>query len=262
MNGNPFYEPYWDTELEHHGVKGMHWGERRTPEQLGHKPKKKRNSIIKSLKKKAAKRKAQAAKAKQKKKVQNEQKKEQLTEKQKEELREKLLKSSDPKLLAKHMDLLSTSEINERITRINTEQKLKDLGKDPKQKSKVDKGVEMIEKLGKVADSTSKIAKAYGDVYDATAKKRKEEYEREDKKNERRDKMRNAAEDRKARSEQDKQNREAMARFNSRLPEQIFSGLNSYSENKELAENLKIEFDSKTGKLTFSYKEKKDEKKK
>ena len=26
------------TELYHHGVKGMHWGVRRTPEQLGHEP--------------------------------------------------------------------------------------------------------------------------------------------------------------------------------------------------------------------------------
>jgi hypothetical protein len=26
-------------EIWHHGIKGMHWGERRTPEQLGHAPK-------------------------------------------------------------------------------------------------------------------------------------------------------------------------------------------------------------------------------
>lgn len=31
MNGNPFYEPYWNTELEHHGVLGMEWGKRNGP---------------------------------------------------------------------------------------------------------------------------------------------------------------------------------------------------------------------------------------
>ena len=33
------YESYLGGVLIHHGVKGMKWGVRRTPEQLGHSPK-------------------------------------------------------------------------------------------------------------------------------------------------------------------------------------------------------------------------------
>lgn len=33
------------NELYHHGIKGMKWGVRRTPEQLGHAPKRKRPDI-------------------------------------------------------------------------------------------------------------------------------------------------------------------------------------------------------------------------
>ena len=34
------YDYYDDNELYHHGIKGMKWGVRRTPAQLGHKPSK------------------------------------------------------------------------------------------------------------------------------------------------------------------------------------------------------------------------------
>ena len=44
-----------DMELEHHGVKGMHWGVRRTPEQMGKK--------IRNLEKKSAKNDARVEKA-------------------------------------------------------------------------------------------------------------------------------------------------------------------------------------------------------
>lgn len=229
MNGNPFYEPYWDTELEHHGIKGMHWGERRTPEQLGHKPKgKKKAGIIQNFKKKAAKRKAQAAKAKAKKKVQNEQKKEELTEKQKEELREKLLKSTDAKFISKHMDLLGTKEIKDRIDRIDTETKLKKLTVDDKKKKQLDKGMEWVGNIGKLAETTSKVAKAYSDTIDAkdklSANKRKAEDERAS----------------------NREKREAAQKLNKILSD--------FSENQEAFEDLQVEFDSRTGKLSFKSK--------
>ena len=46
------YNYYDDNELYHHGVKGMKWGVRRTPAQLGHKPSKLTTSQRKSEMKK------------------------------------------------------------------------------------------------------------------------------------------------------------------------------------------------------------------
>lgn len=39
------------NELKHHGIKGMKWGVRRTPEQLGHKKQSEKEKIIKDRKK-------------------------------------------------------------------------------------------------------------------------------------------------------------------------------------------------------------------
>ena len=46
------YNYYDDSELYHHGIKGMKWGVRRTPAQLGHKPSKLTTSQRKSEMKK------------------------------------------------------------------------------------------------------------------------------------------------------------------------------------------------------------------
>lgn len=46
------YNYYDDNELYHHGIKGMKWGVRRTPAQLGHKPSKLTTSQRKSEMKK------------------------------------------------------------------------------------------------------------------------------------------------------------------------------------------------------------------
>ena len=46
------YNYYDDNELYHHGIKGMKWGIRRTPAQLGHKPSKLTTSQRKSEMKK------------------------------------------------------------------------------------------------------------------------------------------------------------------------------------------------------------------
>ena len=46
------YNYYNDNELYHHGIKGMKWGVRRTPAQLGHKPSKLTTSQRKSEMKK------------------------------------------------------------------------------------------------------------------------------------------------------------------------------------------------------------------
>ena len=47
-NSNDVYvAESFDEYLEHHGIKGMHWGIRRTPEQLGHKVSKARERFLK-----------------------------------------------------------------------------------------------------------------------------------------------------------------------------------------------------------------------
>lgn len=55
MTNDVYIGETFDEYLEHHGILGMHWGVRRTPEQLGHKLAKKRKSFEKySEKAKAA----------------------------------------------------------------------------------------------------------------------------------------------------------------------------------------------------------------
>lgn len=55
MTNDVYVGETFDEYLEHHGILGMHWGVRRTPEQLGHKLAKKRKSFEKySEKAKAA----------------------------------------------------------------------------------------------------------------------------------------------------------------------------------------------------------------
>lgn len=103
--------------LEHHGVKGQKWGVTRTPEQLGHAPKKKKKPTVWTKAAKAIKKKAAAKKKKDIKK----------DEVDANKLRDTLLKSADPKLVYKHRALLNDKELSERLSRINTEKKLKDL---------------------------------------------------------------------------------------------------------------------------------------
>lgn len=136
--------------LEHYGIKGMKWGVRRTPEQLGHKSKK--PSIFSKVRKSAKKKKKKAEKKKE-------------TEKQesREELREKVLKSSDPKFIYKHMDLLDTKELEDRLQRINKETRMKELA-NPKKKEKIKTAEEWMKSAASMADSISKIYDAYNKV--------------------------------------------------------------------------------------------------
>ena len=55
LSNDVYVAESFDEYLEHHGIKGMHWGIRRTPEQLGHKVSKERERFLKySEKAKAA----------------------------------------------------------------------------------------------------------------------------------------------------------------------------------------------------------------
>ena len=231
MNTNPFYKPYWETELEHHGVKGQSWGKRNGPPypldrgkdgRITKTQKKKKQSLLQKVKSKIT---GKKSKSKTKTKVS----KENASNEDKEKLREKLLNSNDPKFLAKHMDLLSTQELNDRINRINTEKRLKDLSTS-KEKSAVDKGMEWINKISKVAEATTKVSAAYTATYNAAQLKEKTKREADDAK-------RTAAEKR------------AAAKELNRI-------LKDYGDNQADYSDIEIEFDPKTGKLGFKSKRK------
>lgn len=84
--------PYSDGDICHYGIKGMKWGVRRTPEQLGRR------------------RAARIARRKVRKTPPT---------------HDELLKSKNPKQLYKYRDQLSDQELNRIMNRLNREQELK-----------------------------------------------------------------------------------------------------------------------------------------
>lgn len=221
MNGNPFYKPWYSDELEHHGIKGMKHGVRNGPPYPLDRGK--GGQVTKTQKKKKASFFARFSKKKTKVSSRSKPTTEEKKEKSREELREELLKSTDPKFIAKHMDILDTKEIQDRINRINTETNLKKLAEDKKAKTNVDKGMKWIDNISKVADTTSKVAKAYSDAVDAAGKKEKDKIETAQKQT---------------------------------TTKQILKLLRDYSDNRDEFQDIQIDFDSRTGKITFKSKKK------
>ena len=183
-------ENFNDDYLQHHGTKGMKWGVRRyqnkdgslTPAGRKHYAKESEKLKAEEQKLKAEKKvlanqkKTQAKfdkldekKAKleaEKKALKDEQKKLKKGEKESnekpaetvEEKRARLLKSNDPNELYKNRDLLTTAEINERLDRINTEQKLAAVAAGTKTTGmqKVDKAVKTFKKIDEVYTTLDK----------------------------------------------------------------------------------------------------------
>lgn len=256
---NPYYNPYWlDSDfLEHHGVKGQSWGEKNGPPyplsrgkdgRVTQTQKKKKQSLLARAKtnhQKKVKAKERAKKAAERKKQKAKEAEENLS---KEELREKLLKSTDPKFIAKHVDLLDTREIKDRLDRIDTEQKLKNLIKDDKNKKKVDKGMKFATDLAKnvatIADATSKAAKAYNDVVDATDKQNKVK----------REKIKAQTEAEKLKYE--KENSKQQFQTNVAASKKILSMLDDYKSAGNDLSDIEINFDPKSGNLSFKTKKK------
>lgn len=182
-----------NDELRHHGIKGQQWGRRRYQNKDGSLTKageKRYNKELDKVKAEKSKLTKQAKVLRERKKTQskfdklekmkqaNEAKKQSLKEekaalkgknKKVEEVpktdqqkaaeiaarREKLLKTSDPHELYKNRDLLSTDEINERLYRISTEQRLGQLAANTKTK-----GQERMDKIVSTANKVYEISQS------------------------------------------------------------------------------------------------------
>lgn len=148
---NETFEEY----LEHHGIKGMHWGIRRTPEQLGHKISKAREKFEKYGKKASTAAEAGNAKAfdKYKKKAEKTYKTElklneqlQKAIKRQNEADEKVVNKGSLEDVLAISDRLTKEQLDKAYNRISSKQKLESLR--PSAESKIDK---LVSVGGKVA---------------------------------------------------------------------------------------------------------------
>lgn len=148
---NETFEEY----LEHHGIKGMHWGIRRTPEQLGHKVSKARERFEKYGKKASTAAESGNTKAfdKYKKKAEKTYKTElklneqlQKAIKRQNEADEKVINRGSLEDVLAISDRLTKEQLDKAYNRISSKQKLESLR--PSAESKIDK---LVSVGGKVA---------------------------------------------------------------------------------------------------------------
>lgn len=159
---NIMTEAEYTAYLEHHGVLGMKWGIRRYQDYpsgekhkgsfIGEKktPSKREQRRAEKLKRKKF---AEIQKARAKAEAEKKAAKEQ--EKKNEKIREKLLVSRDPEYIAKHMHLLSNQELNERLGRLKSEEKMTELAK--KKKKTGEQYIDSILKWGNKANDVYKM---------------------------------------------------------------------------------------------------------
>lgn len=249
------------NELEHYGIKGMKWGVRRSPEQLGHVTEKKRrvSTWIQNARKKSAKRKKQAAK----KKAATKKTKAEKAEESEEKIREKVLNSTDSKYIYKYRHLLTTKELQDRLMRIDTEARVKKLTTDDKAKKTLKSGEETLKSLGSMAESVGKIATAYNTLAEARVKAEKREADREKRRAERTEELRKEVETVAEKREKEKLSKKNTPDGNSSnsknsekmSPWEAMATANEHINSAKFAStSVDIIFDPKTGELNFKRK--------
>lgn len=124
-----------NNELYHYGVLGMHWGVRRTPEQLGHRTKSSGSARSAKARVRVNKKKAKAA---------SEEK--QMTAEEKAKKKDNILRSRNAKELYANKDLFDDQELRTAYQRLMLEKQIKDLT--PKQKSRGEAYVDAVIKWG------------------------------------------------------------------------------------------------------------------
>ena len=136
-------------EIMHYGVKGMKWGIRRTPAQLGH-------VVVSGAKKvKSAVTKA-ASNRKAKKQAKEDQKKQEDLNAKKQ----RVLKSRSAKLLYQNADLFNDQELQAAYNRLNLERNIANLAASQKSSGQkfIDTAITSTRKLGDLMQNTNKIA--------------------------------------------------------------------------------------------------------
>lgn len=165
-----------NSELYHYGVKGMHWGIRRSPTQLGHKP----STATKKPAQPADKNSLFKRKSKTKDKVDSTKKKQEVKEVETEEeakakiaaKKAEVLNSRSAKAIYDNANLFTYEELNAAYNRLNLERNIKNLEPPHINKGKkfLDEAHDWGDKVSKVVGTGTKLYNQFAIIRNSTHK--------------------------------------------------------------------------------------------